>query len=408
MIPKSRFTVPNNHTHAQMFKIFLRELRNMATTPIYWFVLVVGPLFCTLLFTTLMRDGLPGDLPVGVVDMDRTATTRNLVRNIDAFQVCHVTGHYATVSDARKAMQRNEIYAYYYIPEGTTRKLLAQQSPIVSFYTNPQFLVAASLTYKDMRMMSELMGGAATRTVLTAKGVGNAQQMGMLQPIVIDCHPISNPSLNYSVYLNNILLPGIFSLFFLFMTVYSIGMEIKEGTADSLMETAANGGKTTASATAFRALFGKLAAHSTVMLAVSWALMAYLYGALHFPCLCGLPTMLGVMALFVFASQGLGTFMICSLPGLRMGLSFASLWGVISFSICGMSFPTMAMPAWIQGISVLFPLRHYYLLYVNCALDGYALANAWPFVAALCLFALLPLLLVRRFGRIMLHTAYVA
>ena len=71
-----------------------------------------------------------------------------------------------------------------------------------------------------------------------------------------------------------------------------------------------------------------------------------------------------------------------------------------------MSFPAMAMPEWVQGLTVLFPLRHYYLLYVNCALDGYPILNVWPFALALVGFALLPLLFVRRFGRIMLHTAY--
>lgn len=389
-----------------MFRIFLRELRRLATTPLCWFMLVGGPLFCAILLTTMMQDGLPSDLPVGMVDMDRTSTSRNLSRNIDAFQICRVSGHYASVSEARKAMQRGEIYAFYYIPEGTTRKLQAQQQPIVSFYTNPQYLVAASLTYKDMRMMSELMGGAATRSVLKARGVGNEQLMGMLQPIVIDCHPISNPSLNYNVYLSNILLPGVFSLFFLFMTVYGIGLEIKENSADELMLSAAIDGRMTSPGTAFRALFGKLAAQGLVMHLVSWLLMAYLYGVLHFPCQCGLPVMLLIASLFVVASQGMGVLMICALPGLRMGLSFASLWGVISFSICGMSFPAMAMPEWVQGLTVLFPLRHYYLLYVNCALDGYPILNVWPFALALVGFALLPLLFVRRFGRIMLHTAY--
>lgn len=389
-----------------MFKIFLRELRRLATTPLYWFMLVGGPVFCAVLLTTLMHEGLPSGLPVGVVDMDRTPTSRNLVRNIDAFQVCSVEAHFATVSEARQAMQRGEIYAFYYIPEGTTRKLLAQQQPTLSFYTNPQFLVAASLTYKDMRMMSELMGGAATRSVLTARGVDSGEQMGMLQPIVIDCHPIGNPSLNYNVYLSNILLPGILSLFIFFMTVYSIGIEIKEGTADTLMAEAAADGSGGRWLTACRALFGKLAAQGLVMHLMAWLLMFYLYGTLHFPCQCGMPVMLVVASLFVVASQGLGVLMICALPGLRMGLSFASLWGVISFSICGMSFPVMAMPAWIQGLAVLFPLRHYYLLYVNCALNGYPLANAWPFVLALVAFAILPLLLVRRFGHIMRHIAY--
>ena len=97
-----------------MFKIFLRELRRLATTPLYWFMLVGGPVFCTVLLTTLMHEGLPSELPVGVVDMDRTPTSRNLTRNIDAFQMCRVEAHFATANEARHAMQRGEIYGFVY------------------------------------------------------------------------------------------------------------------------------------------------------------------------------------------------------------------------------------------------------------------------------------------------------
>lgn len=389
-----------------MLDVFLRELRRLATTPVYWLTLVVAPLFCALLFTSLMRSGLPADLPIGLVDMDGSATTRNLARNLDAFQNCHIAERYASPTEARAAMQRGDIYAFYYIPRGTTQKLMSQRSPIVSFYTNNQFLVAASLTYKDMRMMSELMGGAATRTVMRGKGVTDGQTMALLQPIVIDTHPIGNPSLNYSIYLSNILLPGVFSLFCLFMTVWGIGIEIKESTADELLATAARRGHPGVATISARALFGKLAAQGLLMQLVGWTLVLYLYGYLRYPCQCGIPTALGIMTLFVAACQGLGAFMICTLPNLRLGLSFASLWGVVSFSICGMSFPVMAMPSWVQGISHLFPLRHYYLLYVNSMLDGWPLAAAWPYVLALAAFALLPLLYCRSFSRIMARTAY--
>lgn len=116
--------------------------------------------------------------------------------------------------------------------------------------------------------------------------------------------------------------------------------------------------------------------------------------------------MLGVMALGVFAAQGMGTLMICALPSPRLGLSFASLWGVISFSISGMSFPVMAMHPILQSLAWLFPLRHYFLLYVNCALDGFPIINAWPYVIALLAFALLPALLPTRFRNIMTKIAY--
>ena len=350
------------------------------------------------MLTSLMGEGLPTDMPVGLVDMDNTTTTRNIARNLDAFQNTRIAYKFADVTEARHAMQRGEIYAFYYFPKGTTEKLLRQEQPKVSFYTNNTYLMAGSLLYKDMRTMSELASGAATRSVLLAKGATNDQAMAFLQPVAVDAHPIGNPSLNYNVYLSNILIPGMLSLMIFFVTVFSIGQEIKESHGRAMLVHTRG--------VAWKALYGKLIAQAALFLPVAWALGAYLYGYLHFPCQCGWLTMLGVLSLFVFASQGMGVLMICALPNPRFGLSFASLWGVLSFSICGMSFPAMAMHPMLHGVSYLFPLRHYYLLYVNCALDGWSLSSAWQFWGALIAFALLPLLFSTRFKTIITKIQY--
>ena len=376
----------------------LREWRRLLSRPIYLFCIFIVPLVSAVMLTSLMGEGLPTDMPVGLVDMDNTTTTRNIARNLDAFQNTRIAYKFADVTEARHAMQRGEIYAFYYFPKGTTEMLLRQEQPKVSFYTNNTYLMAGSLLYKDMRTMSELASGAATRSVLLAKGATNDQAMAFLQPVAVDAHPIGNPSLNYNVYLSNILIPGMLSLMIFFVTVFSIGQEIKESHGRAMLVHTRG--------VAWKALYGKLIAQAALLLPVAWALGAYLYGYLHFPCQCGWFTMLGVLSLFVFASQGMGVLMICALPNPRFGLSFASLWGVLSFSICGMSFPAMAMHPMLHGVSYLFPLRHYYLLYVNCALDGWSLSSAWQFWGALIAFALLPLLFSTRFKTIITKIQY--
>ena len=195
-----------------MFSIFLRELQRLARQPLYWFCMVLAPLFCYLFFTTLMADGLPQNLPLGLVDEDNTTTTRNLARNLDAFQMTDIVNSYPNVSDARKAVQRGEIYGFYLIPKGTTKQAQLQRIPTVSFYTNYSYLVAGSLLYRDMRTMSELASGAASRTVLYARGATEQQAMAYLQPIVIDMHAVGNPWLNYNVYLSNVIIPGMLGL----------------------------------------------------------------------------------------------------------------------------------------------------------------------------------------------------
>ena len=365
-----------------MFSIFLRELRRLAVQPIYWFCMVIAPLFCYYFFTSLMHEGLPESLPLGVVDEDHTVTSRNLVRNLDAFQMTDVVKTYPNVTEARKAVQQGHIYGFYLSPQGTTSEAQSQRLPTVSFYTNYSYLVAGSLLYRDMRTMSELASGAASRTVLYAKGATERQAMAYLQPVVIDMHAVGNPWLNYNVYLSNVIIPGMLGLFIFMITVYGLGTELKFNTADELMQR--SGGSVIVAVT------GKLIPQLLVFLLSGTLYVLYLYAYLHFPCHCGLARMWCIMALFVMACQGMGVFMFTMFPTLRLGLSFASLWGVISFSISGMSFPVMAMHPILQGIANLFPLRHYFLLYVNSALDGYPLANAWPFVLALLAFALLP------------------
>lgn len=378
--------------------ILSREWKRIAAHPIYLFCMVLAPLFCYYFFTSLMRQGLPESLPMGLVDEDHTTTTRNLARNLDAFQMSDITHEYPNVTEARRAVQKGDIYGFYLIPHGTTKQAQLQRVPMVSFYTNYSYLVAGSLLYRDMRMMSELASVAASRTVLYAKGATEGQAMAYLQPIVIDMHAVGNPWLNYNIYLSNIIIPGMLGIFIFMVTVYSLGSELKFDTADELMASSND--------SIIVALTTKLLPHTIVFLLMGTLYVLLLYGYLHFPCNCGIPRMWCVMALFVLACQGLGVFMFTMLPTLRMGLSFASLWGVISFSISGMSFPVMTMHPILQGLSYLFPLRHYYLLYVNSALDGYILANAWPFVLGMIGFMVLPIPFLGRLKKVMKTYAY--
>lgn len=382
-----------------LLNIAKREVLRIAIRPLYLFCMIIAPVFCYLFFTTLMANGLPTDLPAGVVDLDNTSTTRNIIRNLDAFQQTHIVAHYPSVMEARKAIQRGEIYSFYYIPEGTTEATLASRQPKVSFYVNYSYLIAGSLLYKDQRTISELAAGAVGRATLYAKGATEDQAMAFLQPIVIDTHALNNPWLNYSVYLCNTLFPGILMLLIFLTTIYTLGEEVKNGTGRELMHLADN--------SITKVLIGKLLPHTLVFFVIAVFYNVYLYGYLHYPCHSGIFPMLLAGLLLVLSSQAFGVFLFGLFGSFRLALSVASLWGVISFSISGFTFPVMAMHPTLQALCVLFPLRHYYLLYVNFALNGYPLIYAWQAVAALLVFLLLPFLVLKKLRTILLQYVYV-
>lgn len=385
--------------HKRLLMIAKREILRIATKPMYLFCMIIAPIFSYIFFTTLMSSGLPTDMPAGVVDLDNTSTTRNIIRNLDAFQQTKIVAHYNSFSEAREAVQRGEIYTFYYIPEGTTEEAIAGRQPKVSFYTNYSYLIAGSLLYRDQRTMSELASAAIGQSTLLAKGATEDQAMAFLQPIVIETHAISNPWLNYSVYLCNTLFPGILMLLIFQITVYTLGIELKENSAKKLMRMADNSIVT--------ALAGKLLPQTVIFFIIAVFYNVYLYGFLHYPCNSGIFPMLLAGLLLVLASQAVGIFFFGLLGSLRLALSAASLWGVISFSISGFTYPVMAMHPTLQALSALFPLRHYFLLYANLALNGYPLIYAWHSVVALLIFMLLPFFVLKKLRTTMLYYVYI-
>ena len=126
----------------------------------------------------------------------------------------------------------------------------------MSFYTNNTLLIAGSLLFRDMKTMSELASGAVAQASLLARGATEEQAGAWLQPIVIDTQPLNNPWMNYSVYLNNTFMPGILMVLIFMVTVYSIGVEIKERTARQWLRTGRN--------SIWISLCGKLLPHTAV------------------------------------------------------------------------------------------------------------------------------------------------
>lgn len=382
-----------------VWAIAKREMKRLVSRPLYLFSMLVAPLLSTVFFITLMDSGLPTELPVAVVDLDNSSTSRNLTRQLAAFEQTGVVMRTASFQEARIALQKGDIYGIYYIPENFAVDAASGKQPKLSFYTNNAFLIAGSLLFRDMKTMSVLAGGAVGLQLGLAKGYTEAQIMGQLQPIVIETHSLGNPWLNYSVYLNNVILPGVLQLMIFLVTVFAIGSEIKMGTSQEWLRMGNH--------SLLVSLLGKLLPHTVIFSLMGITICSVLYGYSGFPLLSGWLPMVSAMILLVLASQAVGVFMIGVLPTLRLGLSFASLFGMIAFSITGFTFPVPAMDPTLQALSELFPLRHYFLIYVDQALNGRALYYSWPQYVMLVAFFILPFFVGKNLKNALLYFKYI-
>jgi ABC-2 type transport system permease protein len=378
-------------------KVINREWKRMKSRPIYFLASVGIIFFCYVFFLTFFAEGLPQQLPIGVIDKDNTSISRTLIQTIDNSPQIKILRSYPNFSEARNDMQKGDIYAIVEFSPEFEADLLANRQPKITFYVNDAYLVAGSLSYKELTFINELAAGFIQQQMLQAKGiVGEENLMPILQPVAIDTHLIANYGANYGVYLLNVLVFGVLQLCVLMLTIFCIGVEIKEQTVDSWLASA--------DGSFFSAAIGKLLPYTVLFSVIGIIGNILLFRFMHFPMNGSLVRMSGATVLYVMAYQAIGFFMISLFPRVRDTVSFAAFYGLLAFTYAGFTFPIEGMPRSARIFSELFPIRHYFKIYVNEALNGTSFRYSVLYIAAMAAFLILPVLVSKRFRNVIVRT----
>lgn len=377
--------------------VMRREFGIIRRNPVYLLGSVGVMVVSCLFYLTFFKAGLPDSLPIGVVDNDNTSLSRNFCQQLDATQLGKVV-YFDDFESARDAMQTGRVTSLCVIPEHMSEDVYANRRPVFTYYVNSLYMIGGALSYKDILTMVTLTGGAVQREVLRAKGYSEGQIMGLIQPIVVDEHKIGNSTTNYGVYLNNIILPGLLQLSIIFVLIYALGSELRYKTSKKLMEEAEG--------SIMAAVLGKLAPYMLIYTFLGLGLDFLMFGVCGYPLAGNIGNMMLGMLALVLSSAAVAVGLISLFPILRYALSLAALFTILAFSFSGFTFPVEAMPAALQGISVLFPLRFYYLFYVQEAIFGTGIGGWWQYVVCMLLFLVIPILTSGRLKKAYVNQNY--
>ena len=355
--------------------------------PLYFLGTVAVMLFCTVFYLTFLKDGVPDDVPIGVVDLDRSSTSREFCRQLDATQLGKVVW-YDDFASARLDMQGGRLTSICVIPEGFNRDIQSQRRPTFSFYVNGLYFLGGSLAWKDILTMIILTAGAVQRQVLRMKGVADSQIMGLLRPVDIDVHQIGNATMNYGAYLANMMLPAMLQMVIIIIIIYSIGTELKYGTSRQLLDMTKGD--------IHSAVLGKLLVYTVLFTAIGMILQLILFKWCHFPLAGSIWHMFLAMFLMVLACEAVALLIISMVPVCRFALSIGALYSVLGLSLTGFTLPIEAMPLGIRGLSYMYPLRYYYMFYIQEGIFDSGFAGWYPYVVSLLLFLLIPVIGIRR------------
>lgn len=367
--------------------------------PMYVLMIVIMPLLCCFALMSMLSRGSIQRVPVGVVDLDRSDVSLRLEHNLSAFQQVEIREHFASFAEARDAVQRGRILGFFYIPKDFEEQLMAGRQPTLSYYINYAYYAPGSMQFKGFKTISVMAGGALVQTALRTVGLRNEQIQPHLLPYANHMHMPGNPWLNYNYYLNSSFVPCFLSLFILMVTAFAIGTELKSGLSRQWLETA--GGNIVI------AVWTKLLPQTCLFTVVGWAIQWLMYVVYDFPLHCSPWVMILTMPLLVLANQSFAIMAFCVAPNFRLGTTVCTLFGMLSFSFCGFSLPSESMYPWVAPLGYLMPIKYYFLISTDQALNNLPLYYSRFYYVALIAFTLLPLPLIGRLKREAADPVYV-
>ena len=397
MIANSNKTTPKSQ-NAGFGAVFLRELRFLRRDKTFSFSIVLIPIITMYFLVALFYKGVPDNMPIGVVDLDGSQMSRQMIQMVDATSSVDVAYDIGSVEQGRSMMKKGIISAVVVVPKDFQRSIYRGDKVECSAFISGLNILVGSLLERDITTAVKSFSAGIEMQKLLSAGKSQQEVTAIAMPIYYDKHILFNPYTSYAYYL----LPGFMPMMILIMVLigsaYAFGSELKNGTGRTWL---AAGKNNILIATAAKML------PYTLISIVHLLLMNYLmYDYLDVPLLGSKIMLVAANVLFLIAYQMIGIFFISIFANMRLAMSISAGYGVLAFSFSGLTFPLMAMNPVVAMCANLFPLTFYVNVFIDQGMRGAPLYVSYMDLAMLMIFVLATLLSLFRLKKLALNERY--
>jgi len=347
----------------------------------------------------IFASGTPRKLPIAVYDANNSALTHRLIRLFDANPALHVAYRVTDVAEGKQLILSGRCYALVILKQDLERDLSrGQGAQVISYYDN-QLMTSGSIVSRAIRDTVKSVSSELAQRSRVQRGEMTKAAQAHAEPIKVESRALFNPYLNYLYFLVGALMPTMLHIFVIIVTVYAVGIELKEGTAREWLRTA--GGSP------WLAVAGKLAPYTAGFLFVGLLMNTFLFLYLEVP-LRGSVTLIAVATtLLILAYQAIAVLIVALTSNLRMSLSAAAVYAAPAFAFAGITFPVMAMPLAGKLWAGILPISYYLIIFLDQGMRGApVIVSLAPLAVMLGFVVIAPLLAVPRLGKLMMDEQY--
>ena len=323
---------------------FVGEWRRVLADRTVVLMFVIAPLFYGIYYPQPYLGQLLRDIPIAVVDQDRTELSRALIEALDAHEAIEVAVRADTLAEAQQAVFERRAFAIVDIPQNTESDVLKGDDARLPAYVDSTYFLLFTRAFQGI---SEAAAAATTDLVAHGGRTDGAlyrTALAAVSPIEIQMEPLYNPTIAYASYV----VPAAFVL--ILQQTLLIGAAMLGGVA---FET--GGWRARTARGSVVAVLGHTAAHLTIYIAPAAFLLVIM------PRVYGFSTLGRPLDLVLFAAAFI---LATSLMGQAAGACFKRRETAVvlfiattlpQFFLVGASWPVEAIPGWLRDVGRVFP-----------------------------------------------------
>lgn len=325
----------------------MKELKNVLKDQGVLMFLVIVPLAYPLLYSWIYNNEVTREVPVAVVDMSHSHTSREFTRMLDASPDTKVAARCKSLEEAKARIGRGEAYGVVYFPQDFQTKLNRMEQTHVGVYCDMSLMLAYKAIFQTC---TAIQGNLNSRIQIELTGNATAREDELTtRPLDFDEVPMFNNTAGYG----NFIIPGV--LILIIQQTLLLGVGMAAGTARERNNYGFLVPANKHYRGVMRIVWGKSLAYFMIYIVMGTYLLCAVPYMFNFISLVSwkslMPFILPYLLACIFFSMTISVLMRYR-ENVMLLVVFSS---VPLLFMSGVSWPQSNIPSFWQGVSWLFP-----------------------------------------------------
>lgn len=356
---------------------FVDELKLIFTDAGAILLFVIAMFIYPLLYAIGYEKEVLKEIPVALVDLDHSVTSRQFSRMADATEQLQVAYKPGSLKEAEQLFYEGKVKGVVLIPDNFEKDILSARQTNIAAYCDASYFLLYKQVFTGVSYTNGTFNAGVEVKRMMAEGKSMTQALDLQEPIKVVSYNLYNPAGGYGSFV----MPGMILIIMQQTLLIGIGMLGGTIREKKIFLKLTRGAKHRLGSA--RLVFGKASAYTIVYFFNALVALVVLHKWFHYPDNGSFLAVLSLFIPYILAVSFLGLAVSMLFKERVHSMLFMVFLSPMVVFLSGISWPTSALPPVLYGIAHIFPSTTMIPAYLRLRVAGVDLESAhaeWIFL----------------------------